>query len=95
MNDYGEMKMPTSNNSGEETVKAILENMDNILFEIERHIEMIADGVYRGEPPAKCVDSPISNVAPQMPPMRVIIKSQRDRTEKILKELVRLEEALW
>lgn len=95
MNDYGEMKMTTINNSEEETVKAILENTDTILFQIERHIEMIADCIYRGEAPDKCVDSSVANVTLQNPPMRVIIKSQRDRTENILEELVRIKDALW
>ena len=74
-----------------ETAKELLENMGAILMELNNQVRMIAEAVYRG---ADSVEK-APNEPRETPPMIAIMKGQRDSAEEILRELVRIREALW
>lgn len=76
-----------------ETAKELLENMGAILKELNNQVRMISDAVYRG---GNC--NPVEEVPNEpkgMPPMVAIMEGQRDAAEGLLKEVVRIREALW
>lgn len=76
-----------------ETAKELLENMGAILKKLNTEVRMISDAVYRG-----CNCNPVEEVPDEpkgMSPMVVIIKGQRDAAEEVLRELIKIREALW
>lgn len=75
-----------------ETAKELLENMGAILKELNKEVRMISDAVYRGGNFNPLEEEPNE---PKMPPMVAIMRGQRDAAEEVLKELVRIREALW
>lgn len=92
MNDFTNVKTCSVEEQKRETVKELLENMGAILVELNNNVCMIADAVYRGGN-----NNPVKEVhdEPKMPPMVAIMQGQRDAAEEVLKELVRIREALW
>lgn len=76
-----------------ETAKELLENMGAILKELNNEVRMISDAVYRGG----CCNpvEEIPNEPKGMPPMVAIMHGQRDEAEELLKEVVKIREALW
>lgn len=77
-----------------ETAKELLENMGCILKEMENQVAMISDAVYRGE---KSVEQgqALPNEPHATPPMVVMMREQRDTAEYLLKEIIKIREALW
>lgn len=76
-----------------ETAKELLENMGAILVELNNEVRMISDAVYRG---GNCNPvEEVPNEPKRMPPMVDIMQEQRDAAAGVLKELVRIREALW
>ena len=76
-----------------ETAKELLENMGAILKELNNEVRMISDAVYRGGNCNKVEE--VLNEPKGMPPMVVIMRGQRDTAEYLLKEIVKIREALW
>ena len=76
-----------------ETAKELLENMGAILVELCNEVRMISEAVYRGGD-RKPVEE-VTNEPKGMPPMVAIMQGQRDAAEGVLKELVKIREALW
>lgn len=76
-----------------ETAKELLENMGAILKELNNEVSMISDAVYRGGN-RKIVEE-VPNEQKEMPPMVVIMRGQRDTAEYLLKEIIKIREALW
>ena len=74
-----------------ETAKDLLDNMGSILREMENEVAMISDAVYRG----RNVEKEPANEPCATPPMVVIMRGQRDTAECLLKEIVKIREALW
>lgn len=75
-----------------ETVKSILINNGEILSEMNREIDMIADALYRG----KSVNNEVKENEPKEdPPLSIWMRGQRDTAEEILKKIVKIREALW
>lgn len=74
-----------------ETVKELLGNMWSILGEMNNEVAMISDAVYRGNHGEK---EP-TNEPCAMPPMVVVMRGQRDAAEHLLKEIIKIREALW
>ncbi len=77
-----------------ETAKELLENMGCILGEMDNQVAMISDAVYRG---GKNVEKgpALTNEPCATPPMVVTMKLQRDTAEHLLKEIIKIREALW
>lgn len=76
-----------------ETAKELLETMGVILEQLSNEVRMISDAVYRG---CNCnTVEEVPNEPKGMPPMVAVMKGQRDAAEGVLKELVRIREALW
>lgn len=75
-----------------ETVKELLENMGCILGEMGNQVAMISDAVYRGENHEK---KELANAPCATPPMVVMMRAQRDAAERLLKEIIKIREALW
>jgi len=77
-----------------ETAKALLENMGAILREMGDEVAMISDAVYRG---GKNVEKgqALNDEPRAMPPMIVTMKLQIDTANLLLKEIVKIREALW
>lgn len=75
-----------------ETAKELLGDMDGILREMATQVAMISDAVYRGE---KLVKDELNNEPCAPPPMVVIMQEQRDTAERLLKEIIKIREALW
>lgn len=76
-----------------ETAKELLENMREILREMGNQVAMISDAVYRGD--EKCVEKELANEPGATPPMVVMMREQRDTAEYLLKEIIKIREALW
>jgi len=76
-----------------ETVKMILENIDEIQRETMRELRMLADAVYRG--PAINEGEVAQDEQPRCEPIVVILGRQRQTASKILDELRQIREALW
>lgn len=74
------------------TAKELLESMGCILREMEDQISMISDAVYRG---GNCEVKEPANEPRATPPMVVIMQEQRDTAEHLLKEILKIREALW
>lgn len=75
-----------------ETVKELLENMGTILDEIGNQVGMISDALYRG---GNHGEKEPANEPCAMPPMVVVMRDQRDAAECLLKEIVKIRDALW
>lgn len=77
-----------------ETAKELLDHMGSILSEIGNHVNMISDAVYRG---GKNVEKgpALTNEPCATPPMVVMMKLQIDTAERLLKEIIKIREALW
>ena len=75
-----------------ETAKELLENMGCILGEMGIEVAMISDAVYRGGNHEK---KELANEPCATPPMVVMMRAQRDAAEYLLKEIVKIREALW
>lgn len=75
-----------------ETVKELLENMGTILGEMGNQVGMISDALYRG---GNNGEKEPANEPCAMPPMVVVMRGQRDAAENLLKEIVKIREALW
>ena len=76
----------------EGTARELLENMGNIFREMKHELAMISGAVYRGE---TCTKEEPDNEPCTTPPMIVIMQLQRDAAEDLLKEIVKIREALW
>lgn len=76
-----------------ETAKELLENMGEILREMGNQVSMISDAVYRGG--EKCVEKGPANEPCATPPIVVMMRAQRDAAEHLLKEIVKIREAMW
>lgn len=94
MNDYTNVKTCSVEEQKRETVKELLENMDSILGEMKIQVAMISDAVYRGENQVEKGPT-LTNEPRATPPMVVIMREQRDTAEYLLKEIVKIREALW
>ena len=92
MNDFMNVKTCSVEEQRRETAKELLENMDSILGEIDIQVAMISDAVYRGGNHDK--EEP-TNEPCATPPLVVIMRKQRDDAERLLKEIVKIREALW
>ena len=77
----------------EETVKAVLENMDGSLKEMKNQVGRIQDAVYLGEHQVQTCGQLYQNVKNE--PMLVIMHRQRDEAEEILKDITELISRLW
>lgn len=77
-----------------ETAKELLENMWCILREMENHVTAISDAVYRGENHVEKGQA-LTNEPCATPPMVVMMKLQIDAAERLLKEIIKIREALW
>lgn len=77
-----------------ETAKELLENMEAILGEMENQVAMISDAVYRDENHVE-KGRARTNEPCATPPMVVIMRGQRDTAEYLLKEIIKIREALW
>ena len=77
-----------------ETAKELLENMESILGEMDNQVAMISDAVYRG---GKNVEKgpALTNEPRPMPPLVVMMRKQRDDAERLLKEIIKIRDALW
>lgn len=93
MNDFANVKTCSVEEQKRETVKELLENMGAILVELNNNVRMISDAVYRGGN-LKTVEE-VNNEPKEMPPIVAIMQGQRDSAEEILKEVVKITEALW
>lgn len=76
-----------------ETAKGLLENMGAILKELNNEVRMISDAVYRGG--NRPTDEEVPNEPKGMPPMVVTMREQRDTAECLLKDIIKIREALW
>lgn len=92
MNDFDNATKCSGEEQRRETVKELLENMGEILREMENQIAMISGAVYRGE---NHVEKEPANEPCATPPMVVIMRGQRDTAEYLLKEIIKIREALW
>lgn len=94
MNDFANAKTCLGEEQKRETAKELLDNMESILGEMGNHIDMISDAVYRG---GKNVEKgpDLTNEPCATPPMVVTMREQRDTAERLLKEIVKIREALW
>ena len=77
-----------------ETAKDLLENMGHILGEMGIEVAMISDAVYRGGHHGE-KEPALTNEPCATPPMIVMMRAQRDAAEYLLKEIVKIREALW
>lgn len=77
-----------------ETAKELLDHMGIILREMENHVAMISDAVYRGVKPVEKGPA-LTNEPCATPPMVVMMREQRDTAERLLKEIIKIREALW
>lgn len=84
--------MPVAEEQKRETAKELLDNMDGILREMEAQVAMISDAVYKG---GKSVEKEPNNEPCATPPMIIIMQRQRDTAERLLKEIIKIREALW
>ena len=95
MNDFiMNEKTGSSEERKRETAKELLENMGCILREMDNQVSMISDAVYRGENVEKnpaLTNEPCATT----PPMVVVMRAQRDTAEQLLKEIIKIREALW
>lgn len=77
-----------------DTAKELLESMGCILREMENQVAMISDAVYRGE--NRVEKGQVQTNEPcATPPMVIIMHEQRDTAEYLLKEILKIREALW
>ena len=94
MNDFTNEKTCSGEEQKRETVKELLEDTDKYLREMKNHIDMISDAVYRGA--NRVEKGPATTNEPRAtPPMVVIMREQRDTAECLLKEIIKIREALW
>ena len=93
MMNFENAQICTAEEAKRETAKELLENMGAILREMENQIAMISDAVYRGENrrEKEQADEPCAAT----PPIVVIMRGQRDTAERLLKEIIKIREALW
>lgn len=77
-----------------ETAKELLDDTRCILREMENHVAMISDAVYRGERPVETGPA-LTNEPCATPPMVVMMREQRGTADRLLKEIVKIREALW
>lgn len=75
------------------TIKGMLDELDAMLNGIGYEIGVIADAVYRGYSPTKCRNE--DDEMPEAPPLAVIIENHVTHAETLLKELVKIREAMW
>lgn len=80
-------KVPT------ETVKIILENIDEIQRETMKELRMIADAVYRGN--CNNGGEVVQDEQPRCEPIVIILGRQRQTAIKIRDEVIQIREALW
>jgi len=92
MNDFVNVKTCSAEEQRRETVKELLENMGTILGEMGNQLGMISDALYRG---GNHEEKEPANDPCAMPPMAVLMRDQRDAAENLLKEIVKIREALW
>ena len=94
MNDFANVKTCSGEEQRRETAKELLGNMWSILGEMNNEGAMISDAVYRG---GKNVEKgqALTNEPCDMPPMITTMKSQIDAANLLLKEIVKIREALW
>lgn len=95
MNNYTNEKTCCSGEEQKrETAKNLLEDMENLLREMENHVAMISDAIYRGS--NRVEKGPATTNEPcATPPMIVTMRAQRDTAECLLKEIIKIREALW
>ena len=91
MNDFVNATTCSGEEQKRETARELLDDMGGILKEMENQVAMISDAVYRGKSLAE--ESINEPCAP--PPMVVMMQGQRDTAEYLLKEIIRIREALW
>ena len=94
MNDYANTITCLAEEQRRETAKELLENIGCILREMENHVAMISDAVYRGENHVEKGPA-LTNEPCATPPMVVMMRGQRDTAEYLLKEIIKIREALW
>lgn len=76
-----------------ETAKELIEDMGAILDQLNNQVRMISDAIYRG---GNCNQGNVETNEPKgMPPLIFIIQEQRDVAREVLKEVVKIREALW
>lgn len=75
-----------------ETVKMVLENIDEIQRETMNELRMLADAVYRGNSP--CTQTK-ENEEPRAEPIVTILERQRQTAQAILDGMIQIREALW
>ena len=92
MNDFANVKTCSGEEQKRETAKELLDSMGVILGEIANQVGMISDAVYRGEHP---VEKEPVNEPRATPPMVVMMKLQIDTANLLLKEIIKIREALW
>lgn len=94
MNDFTNEKTCSREEQKKETVKELLENMDSILGEMDIQVSMISDAVYRcGKDVEK--GPALTNEPRITSPMVDMMREQRDTAEHLLKEIIKIREALW
>lgn len=94
MLNYENAQICAGEEAKRETAKELLDNMGGILREMENDVAMISDAVYRGGK-AEEKGQALTNEPCATPPMVVIMREQRDTAERLLKEIVKIREALW
>lgn len=77
-----------------ETAKELLEDTRSIFREMENQVAMISEAVYRGENSVEKGPA-LTNEPCATPPMVVMMRLQRDTAEHLLKEIIKIREALW
>lgn len=94
MNDYTNVKTCSGEEQKRETAKELLDNMGGIIREMEIEVAMISDAVYRGKRHVE-KGPDLTNEPRTTPPMIIMMREQRDSAEYLLKEIVKIREALW
>ena len=94
MNEFANLTTCQGEEQRSETVKELLENMGAILEEMGSQVAMISDAVYRGGNRVEKGPA-LTNEPCATPPMVVMMKLQIDTAESLLKEIIKIREALW
>lgn len=89
--DYGTTVGPIKIDDGTpiETAKAILINMDEILNEMEKHLEDLNDAIFGPKP----ITGESCNTTDDS--ILTTLKRQRDTAGKLLDHIVRIRRGLW
>lgn len=94
MNNFANEKTCSVEEPKRETARELLQTMGCILKEMKNQVDMISDAVYRGE--NRVEKGQVQTNEPcATPPMVAIMQEQGDTAEYLLKEIVKIREALW